>query len=121
MTIRKSWGQIEGMSMELGFHCREALEPTEDADVENCEVAKREYLSKRANRLDILTAYSAKDSIDEALKEILRAVCPVRSQACALFRVIKIRSSGNQQKKCRIPFQSPRFLAAPLPESFLLV
>lgn len=61
--------QLEGMSMELGYLCREALETGEEADSE-ADALSLDYLSKKANRLDIITAYSTKDTVDAVVKEI---------------------------------------------------
>jgi hypothetical protein len=62
--------QLEGMSMELGYLCREALAPENGTDSGGSNAAAIGNLAKKVNRLDIITAYSTKNTVDEITKEI---------------------------------------------------
>ncbi len=58
--------QLEGMSMELGYLCPEAS----SSDGSEAEGGESSTYNKLVNRLDIVTAYSSKDSVEEACREI---------------------------------------------------
>jgi len=58
--------QLEGMSMELGYLCPEAESAKNGSGTEASDSAT----NKLVNRLDILTAYSTKDTVDDVCKDI---------------------------------------------------
>lgn len=60
--------QLEGMSMELGYLCPEAT----SNDGSKTDGSDSSTYNKLVNRLDIITAYSSKDTIDEACREIAK-------------------------------------------------
>jgi len=58
--------QLEGMSMELGYLCREAaVSDSDDNDTSSISNSAR-----KTQKMDILSACSSKDTIDEIVKEI---------------------------------------------------
>lgn len=60
--------QLEGMSMELGYLCPEADSSTGSGPGESSSST----YNRLVNRLDIITASSSKDSIDEVCSEIAK-------------------------------------------------
>jgi len=58
--------QLEGMSMELGYLCREAAVPDSD-DNDTSSICTS---AKKVKKMDIITAYSTKETIDQIIKEI---------------------------------------------------
>lgn len=58
--------QLEGMSMELGYLCPEA-DAKNGSESDGSDSSTRNRL---VNRLDIVTAYSSKDTIDEVCRDI---------------------------------------------------
>jgi hypothetical protein len=58
--------QLEGMSMELGYLCREAAE----SDSDDNDTSSISNAARKTQKMDILSACSAKDTIDEIIKEI---------------------------------------------------
>ncbi|MFA7403886.1 MAG: FIST N-terminal domain-containing protein [Pelobacteraceae bacterium] len=58
--------QLEGMAMELGYLCREASAP-EAGDSDATSAAAPE---KKIQRMDIISAHSTKDTIDEITKDL---------------------------------------------------
>lgn len=58
--------QLEGMSMELGYLCREAALPDSD-DQDTSSVCNA---AKKTQRMDIISACSAKGTVDEIIQDI---------------------------------------------------
>ena len=59
--------QLEGMSMELGYLCPEAESSRNDQKIDGDSAGDP---TRKITKLDIITAYSSKSTIDEITKEI---------------------------------------------------
>src|ERR1039457_471473 len=62
--------QLDGMSMELGYLCREATLPGPGETLDGNDASSVGNPAKKIQKMDIITASSAKDTIDEVIKEI---------------------------------------------------
>ncbi|HBA71121.1 MAG: hypothetical protein A2X82_00765 [Geobacteraceae bacterium GWC2_55_20] len=58
--------QLEGMAMELGYLCREASDP----EAGGTDSASTAAPAKKIQRMDIISAHSTKDTIDEITKDL---------------------------------------------------
>jgi hypothetical protein len=62
--------QLEGMSMELGYLCREASFPEPDTSSGGNDAATAGNPAKKIQRMDIISAYSTKTTIDEVARDL---------------------------------------------------
>ena len=62
--------QLEGMSMELGYLCREASAPDPGEQSGSSGTATDTRPAKKVQRLDFITAHSSKASIDDITRDI---------------------------------------------------
>ncbi|ABQ27501.1 FIST N-terminal domain-containing protein [Geotalea uraniireducens] len=62
--------QLEGMSMELGYLCREASSPEIGAHCDGNDTSTMGNPAKKIHGMDIITAHSTKNTIDEITKDI---------------------------------------------------
>ncbi len=62
--------QLEGMSMELGYLCREAPSPEPGAQSGANDPATPGNQARKIQKMDIISAYSTKDTVDEIVQDI---------------------------------------------------
>jgi hypothetical protein len=62
--------QLEGMSMELGYLCREASLPEIGADSDDSSASATGNPAKRIQKMDIISACSTKGTVDEITKDL---------------------------------------------------
>ena len=62
--------QLEGMSMELGYLCREALSPETGKCSDGNDESTMGNSPKKIQKMDIISAYSTKSSVDEIARDI---------------------------------------------------
>lgn len=62
--------QLEGMAMELGYLCRESPFPEVGELSDDSDTASAGIPVKKIQRMDIISAHSTKDTIDEITKDL---------------------------------------------------
>ena len=97
--------QVEGMSMELGYLCREASTPESETYSNDGAASAIGNPAKKVKKMDIITAYSAKDTIDEITKDISNQFALFDTKLLLFFASSKF-SAGEISKKMQETFPS---------------
>jgi len=97
--------QVEGMSMELGYLCREASTPDTEANSGDGATSAIGNPAKKVKKMDIITAYSAKDTIEEISKDISNQFALFDTKLLLFFASSKF-SAGEISQKMQETFPS---------------